>query len=501
MKKLFGYICTGVAAAMLVSCNLDLTPTTSIAYDENGQLIQSEANLNAFRAGMFASYRSYQLGEFTTAEEVMTDGFNATLDYGNNYGGLHKTDYNFTAGDYYVADYWNYSYVGIKDYNILIANTENVPEQIKDAARAVQGEAYFLRAATYLNLARHFAKIPSTVNAEDRDKELCVPLVLVYDQLEKPARASVAAVYGQIKKDLDSAAVRLSDVTGKAGAMYPTIDAVNALYARYFLDMGEYGKAAEYAHLVIDTGAYVLSSTAKEMENEFEFDNGREAIYQLSATLTESTNSNTFWTGYTTDTQHEYVFRPYFIPTKTLVDLYEPGDLRLAQWFDNTTWCLVNATYSQGDYYVFKKYWGNPNLTSSLKNGRQAPKPFTISEMFLIAAEAYLAAGEAGKAKDDLNNLQVMRGASATDATEEAIRNEWFKEKVGEGFRMSCLKRWKKGFSSRPVQPGAAKVLNHGDVYDQKELPADDYHWQWPIPADERKINKNLVQNAGYDEL
>ena len=74
--------------------------------------------------------------------------------------------------------------------------------------------------------------------------DLCVPLVLVYDQAEKPARATVAEVYAQIKKDLDQAAGLLAGVKGAARAEKPTIDAVNALYARYYIDLGDYTNAA-----------------------------------------------------------------------------------------------------------------------------------------------------------------------------------------------------------------------------------------------------------------
>ncbi|WP_238314364.1 RagB/SusD family nutrient uptake outer membrane protein [Segatella albensis] len=88
------------------------------------------------------------------------------------------------------------------------------------------------------------------------------------------------------------------------------------------------------------------------------------------------------------------------------------------------------------------------------------------------------------------------------------MENEWFKETVGEGLRMSCLKRWGKGFDGRAAQPFAAKYgaaltddpKSSVHVYDLKKLSADDYHWVWPIPAHEFRLNDNLKQNKGYDE-
>ena len=67
MKKTILNICAvAVSAVLLASCNLDLFPNSAIAYDEDGQLIQTASNLKSFENGILASYRSYQNGEFYT---------------------------------------------------------------------------------------------------------------------------------------------------------------------------------------------------------------------------------------------------------------------------------------------------------------------------------------------------------------------------------------------------------------------------------------------------
>ncbi len=488
-------VALGVAAVS--SCDLDLFPNNAIAYDEGGQLIQTSSNLTSLENGILSSYRSYQNGEFYMTEELMLDGFNATIDFGNNYGGVHTTDYNFTSSDYYVEDYWSYSYSAIKNYNILIAAAGNVPESLAARARTAKGEAYFFRAATYLNLARHFGKAYSSTSSTD----LCVPLVLTYNQNERPARATVADVYAQIKTDLDSAAVILEGVSGSVRAQKPTIDAVNALYARYYIDVKDAANAALYAHKVIDTHTYTLASTADEMEDEYVNDEGTEAILQMYISLTEFTgNAFNVWTLATSNDTYGEVFRPYYLPTKTLVDLYEQSDLRLAAWYDNTVPVQLAGSYYTGDFYTFVKFRGNPSLTSSpIRNGRQAPKPFKIGEMYLIAAEAELTT-DATAARADLNALQTARGATPTQANETTVRNEWFKETVGEGLRQSCLKRWGIGFNGRPGQDGALVVLQSGDSFTGKVFDASSFYFQWPIPSHETKINSNLVQNEGYAE-
>ncbi|MBQ6576406.1 MAG: RagB/SusD family nutrient uptake outer membrane protein [Bacteroidales bacterium] len=493
-----------VSLSMLASCNLDLYPISAVAYDEDATLIENKTNLSAIENGILSSYRGLQNGDNMIVEELMFNGFNATVDFGNNYGAIHKTDYNFTSSDYDVEDFWSGSYTAIKNFNIAIANTaeDKLDESLVKDAKVVQGEAYFFRAATYLQLARHFGKAYSKAN----ESTPCVPLVLAYDQNELPARATVGEVYAAIKADLDQAATLLAGVAGAARSIKPTIDAVNALYARYYLDVQDYSNAASYAHKVIDTKKYTLASTAEEMEDVYIYDKGSEAIYQGAIKMSEFTgNTITAFTLENTDSQYGIVFRPYYLPSKTLIDLYDEDDLRLKKWFDDTTAVALSGNYfntdkDNPDFYVFTKYRGNWDLTTSEVNlnGRSAPKPFKISEMYLIAAEAELQSGNSNAAKADLNAIQIARGATTSDATMTNVQNEWFKETVGEGLRLSCMKRWGTGFNGRPNQTGADNIVQQGDAFLSKNFAKDDYHFQWPIPAHEMNINKNLVQNEGF---
>jgi len=492
--KIFAVAVIGV---MFASCDLNLLPNSAIAYDEDGQLIQTQSNLDSFENGILSSYRSYQNGGFVISEEVMFDAFNATVDFGNNYGALHKTDYNFTPSDYDVEDFWSYSYGAIKDYNIIIAAADNVPDAIKAKAQVVKGEAFFFRAATYLNLARHFGK---AYNASSASSDPCVPLVTVYNMNDKPARATVKEVYDQVKADLDSAAVKLAGVKGAANSIKPTIDAVNALYARYYIDIADNANAAVYAHKLIDSGTYTLASTAAEMADVYVNDKGSEAIFQMAISLTEFTGNNfSVWTGASSHDVYTEVFSPLYIPTKTLVDSYDAADLRLAAWFDNTVTVRLAGGFYTGDFYTFTKFRGNPALTSSpIRNARQAPKPFKISEMYLIAAEAELVT-DATAAKADLNALQTARGANTTEASTATVQKEWFRETVGEGLRMSCVKRWGIGFNGRPAQSGAINLIQQGEAFNEKVFSPTSNYLQWPIPSHELKINKNLTQNPGYE--
>lgn len=521
MKKTINYILAAFSAVVLVSsCNLDLFPNGSVAYDEEGALFHNAKELGYLENGLYTSYRSGFYGEYSITEEVMTDGFNASADYGNNYGGVHRVDSDLNPGEYNIRDFWSNRYGAIKNYNVFIKGVEVLPEEYKALgaqAQLVKGEAYFFRASAYLDLIRRFAAPydAATASAENSG----IPLVLVYDQNEKPARATTQAVYDQIKQDLDSAYVNLSSKVGAKASEKITIDAVNALYARYYLDVKDYTNAASKASEVLASKAsYALSSTVKEFQNEYLNDKGTEAIVQLYASKSENgSGTNDIYTymgsstsDVTDNKNGRYFNKPYYFPSQKLLDLYDQGDLRLACWFtvngQNNLTDEVYPTYIinsfKYDVTIFTKYLGNPDLTSSaVLNARQHVKPLLIGEMYLIAAEAYYRNGNESAALSVLNALQEKRGAIlSSGVTETILYNEWFKETIGEGLRLSTIKRFGQGYSERTAQAAASsqELIMKGDNFEKKSVAASDYHLNWPIPTNDIQTNPNLVQNPGY---
>ena len=283
---------------MIASCDLNLVPSTSIVYEEGKPLFLSKRDIAEFQNGVIATYRGLHYGSSWQTVEVMTECFNASIDFGNNYGFVHRLGSAFLASDDYTTGIWAGHYGAIKNYNIAIEQCEMVEDEaLKADANVLKGIALFCRASSYLTLARHFSADYEPATAAT---ELAVPLILVYDQLEKPVRATLQEVYDQIIADLDEAeallseagAIRLNGETvnlaGAPKSLAPTVDAVKALKARYYLDVHEYDLAAETAMDVIDSEAgYALSSSLEEMNKEFMTDEGNESIIRLYATKTE----------------------------------------------------------------------------------------------------------------------------------------------------------------------------------------------------------------------
>ena len=264
----------GMTLAVVLSCDMDMRPTTAIVFDEETPIIQSQSDIDGLYAGVLASYRAVQYGAFTQSSEVMCDGFNALVGFGNNYGSIHRTDASFTTSDSYVETMWASHYSAIKNYNIAIEQAETVTDEaLQPYADLLMGTAMFCRAYSYLTLARHFGPVYDEETAED---DLCVPLVIVYDQYAKPARATMQDVYDQIGWDLDDAYDLLEDVEYQGMASYPfvSLDAINALRARYYLDIQDYDNAADYAKDIIDSKIYALSTSSQQMDAEYLYDAG-----------------------------------------------------------------------------------------------------------------------------------------------------------------------------------------------------------------------------------
>ncbi len=491
----------GVAVLMFASCDMDLRPTTAIIYDENGPLFVLPTDVEKFQNGVLASYRSLQGGSYTQSTEVMCDAFNATIGFGNNYGSIHRTDASFTTSDQYSEAMWQGHYIAMKNYNIVLEGAKKeIPEGTEDAVEALKGITYFCRASSYLTLARAFGPVYDEATASE---DLCVPLVLKYDQYAKPARATVQEVYDQIFSDLLEAEAILSELgyySSSPAIAIPTVEAVQALMARYYLDVKDYENAARYADKVIKSQAgYKLASTPAEMQNETYNDNGSEAILQCYADKSEAQTYNTLYTQVQNDKSGKY-FGSYFLPSKNIIDAYDKdNDIRYKTWFTQGKYpVMMNGTRHYGRT-VFIKYLGNPYLQSGVvETGAHFAKPLMISEMYLIASEAHAMNGNAVRAAAYLNQLQQARGAEKTAGTMENIKKEWFRETVGEGHRLSCLKRWGDGFNGRPVQNGAEAIVMTGAAYEQKVIMPGDYVLNWPIPAYEMKLNPNLVQNDGW---
>lgn len=151
-----------------------------------------------------------------------------------------------------------------------------------------------------------------------------------------------------------------------------------------------------------------------------------------------------------------------------------------------------------------KKWPGNPELYEEKSENINKTKAFRISEMYLIAAEAYAMSGDETNASAVLNKLKTARikgwnekSYKGNDLIKE-IQDEYVRELFGEQPYMFDLKRWKKGLNRSTSEAQDASYLPA--LGTDLVKAANDYMWVWPIPKEEIDANPQIKeqQNEGY---
>lgn len=485
----------------MASCSknlLNLNPPDSIALGEAFQLV---SDAQKWDGGIYASLRGNSYGGYTMAPDIQADELNATLDYGNDYGGIH-TWQGFTAGDYEISGEWSAYYAAISNINAAIEGYPNIKTSSSADVAAMNqymGDAYLARAYYYHKLVMRWSKAydPTTASSD-----LGVPLMLKYDVSALPARATVADTYTQIMSDIATARALLNGV--EPDPAHPELtrvvfsqDAVLALEARVKLSMHDWAGAKAAADSVIATGSYPLINTQAALTSYWTNDDWGETIMQCNVSQTnEQPNAMNMYINYNVGTGHD---DPNYMPAQWVVDMFDNADYRKAAYFNNTSVNFVGNTYS--NVWVVGKFPGNPTLQSAplpQSNYQNAPKIFRVAEDYLISAEAAVQAGNPGAAAAPLNALRTARGLAALGGTVvlQDVMDERTRELAFEGFRLDDLKRWNLGFTRHNPQNTAMLVGGANYLGQTQAAGADKF--VWGLPTNDITINHNLVQNQGW---
>lgn len=505
-KRFIHLACSVVVASLVASCDLDREPKTTLARENS---MKTYADATSWHAGVMQRIRSSAGGDYVFPQDAQADELTPTLNYGNNYGAF--ADWSLLQADNNEArDVYAGCYTRIKNTNLVLEDMPKLLEagsgltdKEKSSVTTYIGEAHFARAYSYLMLALRYGKMYSASTAE---QDLSVPLHTRYDYEAKPPRATNKEVYSLILADIAQAEKNLASVTGVANASKLTIDAVKALKARTLLYMGNFADALQTANELINSSTYALMSASEDNMRNMWFADGealKESILQPNVSFPDEPN-NTIGLYLYPDNKTSS-FKPSYLPTKAIYDLYEATDTRKAVYF----WAGEKLSIDGVDYtdlVLVGKWRGNPTYAQTANDRwgkvpdyRLRPKVFRIAEQYLIAAEAAYRMG--GDALTPLNALRGSRGLTAVNASGEAllqaIQEERQRELAFEGFRLFDLRRWGKDVVRKDPQTSASGnsfvVSNLSNI----TYKVGDNKFVWPIPAQDVKVGK-LIQNPGY---
>ncbi len=516
MKNIKLLFASALVAFGVTSCDMDKYPYNSLEESTYMTTVNDFANA---RVGLYSYYRSLTTGGYILTPEIQGDDFHAVAGFSNAYGNQYRWDFQPSDGN--IESIWSAYYAHISRANYFIDSYQaavkgdkgEFNEEELEVLGAYAAEAYFTRAYDYLNLAGYFCE---AYDAETAEEALGLPLQTTYaptsDASRYPGRSSLKATYEQIMSDIEDAEELINPalILGESqkALNYITKDVVVALKARAALQMQDYETAIDASTSLIAAGQYPLINTEADFKNMWVYDEGSEVMWQIYMSPDElgSATGTTFWGQYKED---KSTMRMDYVPSQKLVDLYEENDIRFGAFFE--AFELTVPTGASGWLWVFNKYPGNPNLYASLSvdaHYTNMSKPFRIAEQYLIAAEAYLGMTDLANAGSYLNQLQAARfidfqAANYTDATilMNAIKDERHRELVGEGFRLTDLKRWREGVKRQNATQVADLVLYPGaETTTALSKDADDFRMLWPIPKAEMDVNPQLKgqQNPGY---
>ncbi len=349
-----------------------------------------------------------------------------------------------------ISSAWVAIYRTINRANNVITKVANVtdPQLTQALKNQYIGEAYFIRALAYFDLARTWGGVPL----------ITVPTVNPTDNVGLK-RSTQAETYAQVLKDLEAAEPLLPATTDRYRATRKT---VWALRARYHLYQKEWAKAEEYASKVItDVTNYRLLKPFS-------------AFFANDARGTAESIFEIFYNGTTEVNSHRGQWQPQ---TNGGTRQWAPNDALVALLNDPTVGgnrSTLVAKDNQNRWYG-NLYYRNPASDPSYI--------IRIAELYLIRAEALAQQSKLNEALVDLNLVRDRAGiAPSTAATKDnvllAIENERRVEFALEPHRWFDI-----------VRTGRANTVF--GVTDANRLLL-------PIPVQQLLSDKSLEQNPGY---
>lgn len=368
-------------------------------------------------------------------------------------------------------------YRAINEANYLIHGIDELENVSNEKRDLLLGMAYFIRALSYHTLAKIYAYEPGReINGWDTGVVIrSEPTQDVSDADGRP-RETNQKVYDLIVNDLEEAIGLLPvgmdyEVDFANGRWTNPIFWANhqtalALMARVQLYLENWQAAADYATQAMEASGDLLVDADDYVESWNAYpDMHPEALF---ISIAASSGSGSGVAGYT---QPRYWFD--VIPSQSLIDSYEEGDVRLELFEEHTD--------------------GYPNFTKF--DGRNDDTPtddipvFRYPELLLIRAEAY---AELNQESDAITELETLRAARGLDSYSNPpsgdnlimeILDERRRELAWEGHRWFDFKR---------------RAM---DIPKQGGLPTisyDDYRILAPYYRAEVEDFPEIVQNPGY---
>lgn len=457
-------VCLIITTGAFVSCKklieIPANPPTAItrqqAFADSATAISAVAGVYSYTPSSNAQGIPYEDGLFTVATSLSAHEVN----YTGSGDESQFYSYTLTSKNQEINDLWSAPYAAIYQVNDVLAGITNNNALSASFVKQITGEMEVVRAFYYFNMVNLFGGVPLVTNTD-------------YATNAQSARASVSAVYTQILKDLNDAVKKLPVTYPSPGHVRPNLYTAIALLAKVHLYKGDWQAAYNEADSVIRLGGFSLSA---DLSSVF-LDGSPEAIWQvpIENTYGGSGDAQNFLPYSSTQT-------PTFVITDSLLNQFEAGDLRKADWLG------VNVVNGRNVYFPAKYLDHSPTSPAT------DYMLLRFAEMYLIRAEAAAELNNnLSTAVADINTIRARAGlASVYPVSQAAILAAVRKERRTEMFAE---------FGSRWFDLN--RTANDSKYPSSGQAPAVLAGWQaddalYPVPQTQIQLNSHLVQNPGY---
>ncbi|MFO7933846.1 MAG: RagB/SusD family nutrient uptake outer membrane protein [Bacteroidales bacterium] len=514
---------------LLGSCdkNLDIKPTQeleSIFYQDEARVQRSVGSAYAGLANIYGAklrWASCITPMLLPGDDIIADGT------GNpffTFSGLNSTNGS-------IEEYWKRLYIIIGRCNFVLDKLEE-PEvqavyETPGLMEANRGEMLFLRSWCYFRLWDWWRKAPIQKERISTLEDAYLPPTEGFEMLDN-AIASLEEAAGLLPDSWDTE--NLGRVTkNSAYGLLVRLHVLRACYNNASND--DYQNAIDAFNNI--SGSAQLVHFGENFD--YRYENNAESLFEYQASHAPFRDNPWLDNDFGGDVGQMGAFWHMFTnhwtnyhsgsmgPSPKLRKAFEPGDPRQSETFRDTAnlddlggslgWVVKWDKY-EGHAFVkyvngergnaFDPTWNITNLNN--------PRLLRLADVKLLAAEAYLATGNAGEALTQVNDIRKRARESTPDetvspvpadlasVTMDDIMHERLLELAGEdGIRWTDLRRW---HAAGYIDLGSWTTEDFGFPYDpalfEYEVPK---HLLYPIPNSEIDRNPLMLEagnNPGY---
>ena len=332
---------------------------------------------------------------------------------------------NGTTANTHVLNQWRQDYLIISRANQILVLIDDV--DFDAAAKAnVKGQALFLRAYAYFELARYFGSVPLHLTPVTVRGEAALPL------------ATEVEVYNQIIADLQ-AAVPLLPNKSKQVPGRVTEGAARTLLANVYMNQKKWAEAEQILTPVLTQGYQLMGNYEMAFPGNTANKNNVESVFEVQFLEGAAGLNGNFI--------YQFMPRPISaseltpimgtsnpqnidgegnnIPTPDIIAAYEEGDLRKEASIGNVF--LAGSFRADKNYPYIKKH---AKQHSQHNNTGTNWVVYRYAEVLLFMAEVLNEQGKTGEAIGYLNQIRQRAGLENTTAAGQvAVREAIFKER------------------------------------------------------------------------